>query len=245
MHVIPSTWDRSKTWTGRGQARPCANVAILPLFPERANFQLKGPGAARLLVELPVGRRDRGRRHQQIRIVERFLAPELLAPLAHPGGIDAGIDDQMRDMDVLRARARAPSPAPPRAGRIWRWRRRQSRCRRASEAVAPVKKMLPWPRGSISRADSRPARKPAQHAISQTLRNTRSVVSRIGKLTLAPTLKIVTSSGACLSASLRKAATSSSFRASSDARRRSIRRRLRSPSPAARACRHCAGRRTR
>ena len=75
--------------------------------------------------------------------------------------------------------------------------------------------MLPLPRGSISRADSRPARKPAQQAISQTLRNTRSVVSRIGKLTLAPTLKMQTSSGACLSASLRKAATSSSFRASS------------------------------
>src|SRR5437868_6763169 len=76
--------------------------------------------------------------------------------------------------------------------------------------------MLPCPLSSIKRADSRPARKPAQHAISQTFRNTRSVVSRIGKLTLAPTLKMQTSSGACLSASLRKAATSSSLRASSD-----------------------------
>src|SRR4030088_3139342 len=57
-------------------------------------------------------------------------------------------------------------------------------------AVAPGEKMLPRPGGSISRADSRPARKPAQHAISHTLRNTRSVVSRIGKLTLAPTLKM-------------------------------------------------------
>ena len=83
-------------------------------------------------------------------------------------------------------------------------------------AVAPVKKMLPLPRGSISRADSRPATKPAQHAISHTFRNTRSVVSRIGKLTLAPTLKMQTSSAACLSASLRKAVTSSSFRASSE-----------------------------
>ncbi len=53
-----------------------------------------------------------------------------------------------------------------------------------------MKKILPLPRGTISRADSRPARKPAQQAISQTLRNTRSVVSRIGKLTLAPTLKM-------------------------------------------------------
>src|SRR6202048_4883483 len=73
-----------------------------PLFPERADLQLKGPGAARLLVKLPVGRRDRRRRHQQVRIVERFLTPELLPSLAHPRGIDAGIDDQMRDMDILR-----------------------------------------------------------------------------------------------------------------------------------------------
>src|ERR1700687_3736541 len=95
------------------------------------------------------------------------------------------------------ALAKAAKPLPPR-----------------KDAVAPVKKMLPWPRGSISRAASRPETKPAQQAISQTFRNTRSVVSRIGKLTLAPTLKMQTSSGACLSASLRKAVTSSSLRAS-------------------------------
>ncbi len=40
--------------------------------------------------------------------------------------------------------------------------------RRVSEAVAPVKKILPPPCGSISRADSRPATKPAQQAISHT-----------------------------------------------------------------------------
>src|SRR5258708_37794095 len=77
--------------------------AVLPLFPERADFKLEGPGAAGLLVKLPVSGCDRGRRHQQIGIVERFLAPHLLAALAHPCGIDAGIDDQMRDMDVLRS----------------------------------------------------------------------------------------------------------------------------------------------
>src|SRR6267154_2047076 len=96
------------------------------------------------------------------------------------------------------ALANAAYPVPPR-----------------KEAVAPVKKMLPLPRGSISRAASRPETKPAQQAISHTFRNTRSVVSRIGKLTLAPILKMQTSSGACLSASLRKAVTSSSLRASS------------------------------
>src|ERR1700737_5095648 len=75
----------------------------LPLFPERTDFKLKGPGAARLLVKLPVRRRNRRRRHQQVRVIKRFLAPELFAALAHPRGVDAGIDDQMRDVNVLRA----------------------------------------------------------------------------------------------------------------------------------------------
>src|ERR1700730_2694911 len=92
---------------------------VLPFFPERADFKLERPGAARLLVELPVGRRDRGRRHQQVRIIERFLAPELFAALAHPGGVDAGIDDQMRDVDVFRpelARHRLCDGAKPKLG---------------------------------------------------------------------------------------------------------------------------------
>src|SRR3954464_13610257 len=36
------------------------------LVPERADLHLEGPGALRLLVELPVGVRDRGRRHLQV-----------------------------------------------------------------------------------------------------------------------------------------------------------------------------------
>src|SRR4249920_420784 len=74
---------------------------VLPFLPERANFKLEGPGAAWLLVKLPVRGGDRCRRHQQIRILKRLLAPELLPALAHPGRIDAGIDDQVRDMNVF------------------------------------------------------------------------------------------------------------------------------------------------
>src|SRR6202011_206870 len=87
----------------RNSARhsPFAIRVFLPLLPERADFQFKCPGAARLLVQLAVRGRDRGRRHQQVRIVERFLAPKLFAPLAHPGSIDTGIDNQVRDVDVL------------------------------------------------------------------------------------------------------------------------------------------------
>src|SRR6516165_9905019 len=75
----------------------------LPLLAEGTDIELERPSTLRLLVELPVGGRDGCRRHQQIRIVERLLAPELLLSLSDPGGIDAGIDDEMRNMDVLRS----------------------------------------------------------------------------------------------------------------------------------------------
>src|SRR6266403_4958816 len=91
-----------KTWMA-GSSPAMTNERGLPLFPERANFKLERPGAARLLVKLPVRGGDRGRRHQQIGIIMGFLAPQLLAALAHPCGVDAGIDDQMRDVDVLRS----------------------------------------------------------------------------------------------------------------------------------------------
>src|SRR5215470_6089490 len=85
----------------------CQNVRLprtssLPLFAERTDFQLEGPGALWLLVELPVGFRDGCRRHQQIRIIQRVRAQRLDAPLPYPFGIDPGIDDEMGDVDVLR-----------------------------------------------------------------------------------------------------------------------------------------------
>src|SRR5215204_5186324 len=75
----------------------------LPLLAEGAYFQLERPGALRLLIELPVGFRDGRRRHQEIGIVEGARPQRLDPPLAHPFGIDAGVDDEMGDVDVLRA----------------------------------------------------------------------------------------------------------------------------------------------
>src|SRR5437660_1721609 len=75
----------------------------LPLLTEGADLHLKRPGAFRLLIELPIGRRDRGRRHQQIRIVERIGAERFQAPLPNPLGVDTRIDDEMSDMDVFRS----------------------------------------------------------------------------------------------------------------------------------------------
>src|SRR6185369_17278951 len=75
----------------------------LPRLAERTNFQLERPGAARLLVELPIGLGDRRWRHQEIGIIERIRPQRLDSPLAHPLGVHAGVDDEMSDMDVLRS----------------------------------------------------------------------------------------------------------------------------------------------
>src|SRR5262245_47314694 len=75
---------------------------LLPLLAEGADFQLERPGALRLLVELPVGVCDRCRRHQEVRVVECIRAKRLDATLPYPFGIDAGVDDEVRDVDVLR-----------------------------------------------------------------------------------------------------------------------------------------------
>src|SRR5246127_65856 len=72
-----------------------------PLLAEGADFQFKGPGAPGLLVKLPIGFGDRRRRHQEIRVVERIRPQRFQSPLADPFGVDAGIDDEMRDVDVL------------------------------------------------------------------------------------------------------------------------------------------------
>ncbi|MNY34451.1 hypothetical protein D3C86_1687940 [compost metagenome] len=62
---------------------------------------------------------------------------------------------------MLWARARRANLAPAKAEKLARPRR---------EALAPVKMMLPRARGSMTLAASRPVRKPARAAISQTLR---------------------------------------------------------------------------
>src|SRR5712671_645143 len=79
-----------------------ASGSPLPLLAEWAYFQFESPGAARLLIKLPIGFRDRRRRHQEIRIVQRIRSQRLDPSLPHPFGVDAGIDDQMSNVDVLR-----------------------------------------------------------------------------------------------------------------------------------------------
>ena len=61
---------------------------------------------------------------------------------------------------MLCASARSACLAPAKAAKPSRPR---------TLAVAPVKMMVPWPRGSITLAASRPIRKPLKQAISQTL----------------------------------------------------------------------------
>ena len=131
----------------------------LPLLAERADFQFERPGAARLLIQQPVGFRDRRWRHQQIGIVERARPQRLDPPLPHPFGVDAGIDDEVGDVDVFRpelARGRLGHGAQAEFGageRRIAGSAAQARGRTGEEDI-------PLPRGSIRRAASRPARKP-------------------------------------------------------------------------------------
>src|SRR5260370_15010523 len=76
-----------------------------PFLCVGANLALERPGVAGLLINLPVGLGDRGRPHQPawIEIGERRLTLALLDPLAHPRGVDAGVNDQMADVNALRA----------------------------------------------------------------------------------------------------------------------------------------------
>src|SRR3984893_16600805 len=75
-----------------------------PFFRKGSDLALERPGVARFLIHLPVGLGDRFRPHQpaRIEIGEGCLTLPLLDPLAHPGGIDAGVDDEMGDVDVFR-----------------------------------------------------------------------------------------------------------------------------------------------
>ena len=75
-----------------------------PFLGKGPDLALERPGVARLLIDLPIGLGDRGRPHQpaRIEIGERRLPLPLRDPLAHPRRIDAGVDDQMGDVDVFR-----------------------------------------------------------------------------------------------------------------------------------------------
>src|SRR5947209_13845726 len=76
-----------------------------PFLREGPDLALERPGIARLLVNLPIGLADRGGAHQPagVEIGERRVALALLDAIAHPFGVDPGVDDQMGDMDALRA----------------------------------------------------------------------------------------------------------------------------------------------
>src|SRR6516162_5057244 len=163
---------------------------VSPFFRKRSDLALERPGVARLLINLPIGLGNRGRPHQpaRIEIGEGRIALALLDPLAHPRGVDAGVDDQMGDVDVLwtelacgglRDRAKAElgagkggiaDPAAHAGGSP------------GEEDVAAAARQHQARRLATSQ-------KAGEASNLQTLRNTRSVVSSRGKLTLAPMLK--------------------------------------------------------
>src|SRR5262249_31617023 len=96
--------------SGRDRRWGCRNRNGIPPWPWSpglpvgAHVELERPGVARLAIELPIGLRDRGRIHELVRLepLERVRARALLDAFAYESGVDAGVDDEMRDMDVLR-----------------------------------------------------------------------------------------------------------------------------------------------
>src|SRR5690606_313473 len=107
----PTGNARSPTAAGRQQgrlqgARPEPQRHRLPWLAVRADFHLEGPGVARLLMQLPISLGDRLRPHQLIGLEpgQRLVALAFTYPLAHPGRIHAGIDDEMRHVDTPRAK---------------------------------------------------------------------------------------------------------------------------------------------
>src|SRR5947199_7504158 len=73
----------------------------LPLLAEGTDLELESPGAFGLLIQQPIGFRDRGWRHQGIGVIKRVGTEGLYPSLTYPFGVDAGIDDKMGDMDIL------------------------------------------------------------------------------------------------------------------------------------------------
>ena len=126
-------------------------------------------------------------------VLERVTFREIFTD---PGGIDGSVNHNVGDMDSLRAQFPGQTLAECAQAELCAGKRQRSPLPPRRLAVAPVNRILPLPRGNMQRAASRPARKPAKQAISQTFLKTREVISVIGKLTFAPMLKITDSSGA-------------------------------------------------
>src|SRR5271155_2143369 len=76
-----------------------------PFFSEGTNFLLEGPGVARLLVELPVSLGDGSGAHEPVcvEVLHRLVAFAFADSIADPRRIDAGVDNEMRDVNILRA----------------------------------------------------------------------------------------------------------------------------------------------
>jgi hypothetical protein len=93
----PACWLVRDQWT----IFELHGSALSPRLAEGTDFEVEGPGALRLLVELPIGFSHGSRRHQEGGVIQRVRPESFDPPLTHPFGINAGADDEMGDMDVL------------------------------------------------------------------------------------------------------------------------------------------------
>src|SRR5438874_9278771 len=77
-----------------------------PFLRAGPDLALERPGIARLLVNLPIGFGDRGGAHQPagVEIGERRVALALLDAIAHPFGVDPGVDRSEEHTSELQSR---------------------------------------------------------------------------------------------------------------------------------------------
>src|SRR5262249_35010100 len=76
-----------------------------PFLGGGADLELERPGVGGLLVEVPVRVRDRVGPHQPAgrEPGERYFPLALTDPLADPGGVRTGVEDEVRPVDVPRS----------------------------------------------------------------------------------------------------------------------------------------------
>ena len=165
---------------------------LLPVFHIGTQIQFEGPGVPWLPVQHPVvvsdvfGFKNAVEWHAAFVFAGHKFADKV--------GIHRAINDHMSNVNIFGPNSRAMLCASARKACLAPAKAAKPAAPRA-EAVAPVKIMLPRPRGTMRSATSRAVKKPEKQAISQILKYLRAVSSRMEHGTLAPMLNTITSTG--------------------------------------------------
>ena len=142
-----------------------AGVGFTSFSIQGRRSSLVRPGTARLLVHLTVGLRDGVRVEDAVRVLQRIALGEVGADEL---GVDGAVDDDMGDMDALGPSSRAMLWASARSAVLGAGEGRKARAAAHAGGGAGEEDGAA-PARHHHLAASRPIRKPAKQAISQTL----------------------------------------------------------------------------